>query len=200
MLVTFGVYTLLLSMIWKLEVALFKVYLAISVLAVLAGARVVQKAPRLGQGLTVLTLCTALWNATQLIPMRSQPGGALYGGWQGTRGYAEAAQEVLARAPQDARIGALQSGALSYFARPGQHVVPLLGPMNSAAHQAEAMGQLWEFVLAQELTHIADWSLHLRVLNRASAGKEVSDHLIPVYAAKPQGAEQFVLYEIASSD
>lgn len=121
-------------------------------------------------------------------------------GYSGAKGYRTPARMILEALPPRARLGALQSGALSYFAPhwapPGVEVVNLDGVVNHDAYVAIRQSRLKSYIWSQGLDHFADWRFNYHVVARAAAGdpREWAPRLLT--ASPPQGAQgqdQFLL-------
>lgn len=74
------------------------------------------------------------------------------------QGTMHGAARALAELPEDARIGAFNAGIPAYFS--GRHVVNLDGLVNNAAAAALERRQLWAYVRASGLTHLADFGVN----------------------------------------
>jgi 4-amino-4-deoxy-L-arabinose transferase-like glycosyltransferase len=120
-------------------------------------------------------------------------------GHHGAKGYREPARQILARAPQGAVVGALQSGALGWFAHGSERrVVNLDGVVDVEAAEALRGGHLAAFARSRGVTHLADWDVNVRLfLARSGDPRLTRASLVRVAEAEAQGPhERFVLYEI----
>jgi len=76
---------------------------------------------------------------------------------EGSKGYREPALLLLRQVPADARIGALQSGALAYYAPPSIDVVNLDGVVDRAAHRAVVAEVLRDYARSRDVQWFGDW-------------------------------------------
>jgi hypothetical protein len=89
-------------------------------------------------------------------------GAAWAAGWyqlltrDGGCGYWALARWVADHVPRDATVGAFQSGVLGYFLE--QRVVNLDGVVNAEALAALEREEVFDYVLAERIDVIADWS------------------------------------------
>lgn len=114
----------------------------------------------------------------------------------GAKGYREAALAILDKTPPGAVVGALQSGALSYFAD-GRNVriVNLDGVVDDAARTAFRDNHLAAFARARGMTHFADWTWNREAFLRHAGDPAVTDTCFaPIGEAPPQPPDRFVLY------
>lgn len=109
--------------------------------------------------------------------------------------YGYVAQELLPLLPEGAVLGAMQSGALNWYAPADVRVVNLDGVVNSDAKSAIGEGQLDAYLRDVGATHFADWPLNRNWLQAASSSPvpltpigAVADHLIV--------GQDFTLYRI----
>ncbi|MCP4590877.1 MAG: hypothetical protein GY842_09035 [bacterium] len=87
---------------------------------------------------------------------------------------------VEAHIPRDARIGAFQSGVLSYFLP--HECVNLDGVVNARALEAMRAYRLWEYIRSQGVDYIVDWPVCIDGLLTKFAGVEYLP-LEPIYTA-----------------
>jgi 4-amino-4-deoxy-L-arabinose transferase-like glycosyltransferase len=131
----------------------------------------------------------------------TRPAGSAASGYEGGKGYAEVAREVLSQLPAGAVVGSLQSGALGYFAEyapQGVQVVNLDGVVDGEAAQALAGHRLPDYMHARGVTHFADWPFNASVLHsRSGAARVGTPELHPIGAAQPQGGETFGIARVA---
>ncbi|WP_394847258.1 hypothetical protein LZC95_07295 [Pendulispora brunnea] len=114
----------------------------------------------------------------------------------GAKGYREAALAVLDMTPPGAVVGALQSGALSYFAD-GRNVrvVNLDGVVDDEAKAAFHAHRLAAFARARGMTHFADWTWNREAFVRHAGDPAITDAcFVPLGEAPPQPPDRFVLY------
>ncbi|WP_394836913.1 hypothetical protein LVJ94_08390 [Pendulispora rubella] len=114
----------------------------------------------------------------------------------GAKGYGEAARAILDMAPPGAVVGALQSGALSYFAD-GRNVrvLNLDGVVDDAARAAFHGHRMAAFARARSMTHFADWRWNREAFVRHAGDPTVTDAcFVPLGEAPPQPPDRFVLY------
>lgn len=115
-------------------------------------------------------------------------------GHHGAKGYFAPAEDILAHAPPDARIGSFQSGALSWLAP--SRVINLDGVVDHEARRALHESRLAEFARARGMTHFADWDVNVKRFQERAGPN--APKLTRLYATEPQGKdERFVLYEVS---
>ena len=131
--------------------------------------------------------------------LRAQPQGSVEGGYDGAKGYAEVAREVLSQLPPGAVVGSMQSGALGYFAPyapQGVRVVNLDGVVDGEAAAALAQDRLPDYMRERGVTHFADWPFNYFVLASHSTASKGQLRLTPAGAARPQAGERFEISRV----
>lgn len=124
-------------------------------------------------------------------------------GYSGGKGYRAAAKVVLEALPPKARLGGLQSGALSYFAphwaAPGVEVINLDGVVNHAAYLSIRQSRLKSYMCRQGVDHFADWRFNYEVVDKASAGDPQGWDVHSLAVGPPQGVrglDRFLLSRV----
>jgi len=113
----------------------------------------------------------------------------------GAKGYREPAMALMRMIPPGAVIGALQSGALSYFAAPGVRVLNLDGVIDNEARIAFRDNRMADFVRANKMTYFADWEWNREAFLRHTGDPRIAEScLVPIGGAPPQPPDRFVLY------
>lgn len=126
-----------------------------------------------------------------------EPSGTVDVGLHGAKGYAEPARQVLAKVPRCAVLGALQSGALSYFADGCPLVVGLDGVVDPAAARALRDGTLSSYAAARGVTYFADWAYNRQAFAFFSSFAKVKPiGARPIAATKAQGSDRFEVFEL----
>lgn len=157
----------------------------------------------LGGVFTAAVLAVLVVPAAQTVRLLdSEPEGSVDVGYDGAKGYAEVAREVLAKLPPGAVLGSLQTGALAYFApnaAPGRvQVVNLDGVVDGNAGDALADDRLADYLHQRGVTHFADWPLNYFVLQSHSTAAEVGQvRLEPIGKARLQGGERFEISRVS---
>lgn len=77
-------------------------------------------------------------------------------------GFYEAAVWLNENVPDDARIGAFQSGVIVYYT--DATVINLDGKVNADAHHAMTDGQMWNYICDQNLDYVVDWPVMIYFL------------------------------------
>ncbi len=77
-------------------------------------------------------------------------------------GFYEATQWLNENVPDDARIGAFQSGVIVYYT--DATVINLDGKVNADAHHAMTDGRMWDYVCQQNLDYVVDWPVMIYFL------------------------------------
>jgi hypothetical protein len=117
--------------------------------------------------------------------------------WNGpVKGYAAVAQEILAQLPDGAVLGALQSGALGYFANRGIRVVNLDGVVSGAASRALADNDMAEYMAQNRVGYFADWQVNRNLLLDHSGLANPDDLLTPIAEFPPQQLARFTLFRV----
>jgi hypothetical protein len=111
------------------------------------------------------------------------------------KAYRAMARQILPQVPDGAVLGALQSGALTYFAPSKLAVVNLDGVVNREAASALAANQAGAYVLRAGVTHLADWSFDVGVLRRAW-GSTPLPVFRPMVRADEQTGDRVTLYQL----
>ncbi|MFZ5891521.1 MAG: hypothetical protein ACOY0T_10760 [Myxococcota bacterium] len=125
------------------------------------------------------------------------PNSSVDEGLHGAKGYRAAARQVLALVPRDAVVGALQSGALAYFANGCPQVVGLDGVVDSAAARGVRERNLADYAAARGVTHFADWPFNRATFESVSQNARWKPtEFQPVGAAKPQGNDRFEVAQL----
>lgn len=129
--------------------------------------------------------------------LTAHPTGSAQGGYDGITAYRETARQILSLAPANAVIGSLQSGALSYFAGPGQRIVNLDGVVDGAAAKAVAGHRLADFARRRGVSYLADWQFNVNnFFGFSSRSVGPLPKLELVGTAAPQRNDQFQLYRV----
>ena len=130
------------------------------------------------------------------------PRSTLDGGYDGAKGYRAPAKQILAAAPPGAVLGALQSGALGYFASfesRGVRVVNLDGVVDRDAARAFREHTLDQFARDRGITHVADWPFNLTVFRKRCAIAPVLRPVAEAESQDPSGAptgDRMILNEL----
>lgn len=193
-------YTLWLPALWFFRRYLEPVYGVVTLVGAVAAARALDPKPQeqwrrlVGASAIVLALGFGCGG-----------GGRVLRGWgiederglNGAKGYAAAARDVLALLPDGAVVGAFQSGALSYFTRPGVHVVNLDGVVDGRARKALEARRVLDYAAEREITHIADWRFNIESLRLLSSESRHGIEAHAVGQARWQGDDRFAVYAVA---
>jgi len=78
-------------------------------------------------------------------------------GIEGSKGYREPALFALTALPPGTVVGALQSGALMYYASPSTTVVNLDGVVDRHAHRAIVEGRRADYAHQRNISWFVDW-------------------------------------------
>lgn len=129
----------------------------------------------------------------------AQPATSVDTRWHGAKGYTAPAQQVLAALPDGAVVGALQSGALAWFANQRVRVVNLDGVVDAEAAAAYRSRQLLPFARQRGVGYLADWPFNLDFVGE-EAGRDPAHapDLTPLLRADLQGPDDgFVLVRLS---
>jgi len=123
----------------------------------------------------------------------SRPEASADAGARGAKGYREIARQVLQHLPHGAVLGAMQSGALSYYGQ-GVRVVNLDGVVNSRAYRASQRHALGRYMAEENIGHFADWRLNVEMLGYFYGDTWRPALLEPIFSASAQGDDRTTLY------
>lgn len=141
-------------------------------------------------GLVVFAIAFTVGSLRSLRFVSEHPSASVDLGLNGAKGYRRPARQILAALPPGARVGALQSGALSYFApidRPDVRVVNLDGVVDGRAARAFRSRTLADYARSRGLTHLSDWPFNVEVFGFASERAVAHPRLRLVAEAELQG-------------
>ena len=94
-------------------------------------------------------------------------------------------------------MGAMQSGALSYFAAGCPVVVGLDGVVDPAAARALREGKLSDYAAARGMTYFADWAYNRNALAFFSSFAQKRPLGLRRFAtAMPQGTDRFEVFSV----
>jgi hypothetical protein len=118
-------------------------------------------------------------------------------GLNGGKGMAVPAREVMRLLPEGAVVGAFDSGALAYFARPDVRVVNLSGVVDSDAREALEARAVLDYAALRGVTHIAETRAHMESLRVLSSKSGHGIDATPIAQARPYGGGDVVtLYAV----
>lgn len=121
-------------------------------------------------------------------------------GVEGAKGYREPVRALLALTPRGAVVGALQSGALGYYALTsdrGVTVVNLDGVVDEEAARAFRARDLAAFARSRRVTHLADWKWNLEAfIDHGGDARLSAASYREVARVRAQGTDQLTLQEI----
>jgi hypothetical protein len=192
---------LLLYVAWVPAVWFFRRYfepvLAVQALALGCGLAHWQQT-RPAQARPVLALCVAVSSLQVGLFAVTTPQTSIDTDWHGAKGYAKPALQILSALPDGAVVGALQSGALAWFANGRVRVVNLDGVVDGEAAAAYKSKRLLQFCKKRGVSHLADWPFNLQFLRQHdAAGPLAKVALQTVHQASPQGPrDAFVLVAV----
>jgi hypothetical protein len=110
-------------------------------------------------------------------------------GMHGAKGFRDPALQILALAPRNAVIGALQSGALSYYAQTVDkniRVVNLDGVVDGNAAKAFRDYRLADYAYQRGVTHFADWPFNYNAFIQRSRKNNIISRMEQVGVAERQ--------------
>lgn len=117
-------------------------------------------------------------------------------GLHGAKGYRTPALEAWRVLGPRAKVGAMQSGAIAYYAPAGAEVVNLDGVVDARSAQAIRERRLSNFMAQQHLEWFIDWPFNYQAVARFSS-RPLS--LVPVKGLTPQGPDRFVISKVSWS-
>lgn len=115
----------------------------------------------------------------------------------GAKGYRQQALHALRHIPEKSRIGALQSGALHYFAQGRWTIINLDGVVNRHAAKAFSTKKLSEYIQKENISFVADWLFNVLAIKRRSSSKTNLSFYEVWSDFPPQGVTQFRIYHVA---
>ncbi len=136
--------------------------------------------------------CVGTWSV-----FFSRPEASVDTGVRGAKGYREVARHILRHLPDGAVVGAMQSGALGFYAR-HVRVINLDGVVNSRASQALRQQALGRYAAEERIGYFADWRLNVDMLARFYGDGWRPDLLTPEFSAAPQGGDRTTLYALGT--
>lgn len=132
-------------------------------------------------------------NSIGLLIYVSKPESSILSGIDGAKGYAEIAQDINTFVPNNEKLAAMQSGALTYFSN-GREVYNLDGVVNNEALQYLKLKKMNEYLLKNQINYFVDWKVNVNFLLKNCAQNSI--RLEKVKSFKKQGTDQFTLYRI----
>ena len=196
----FALYSLYLPALWFFRRYFAPVHafaaLAVGVLFALCTRKAKSSfAARSGLGLFVAAAFLLLTKTGLFLILK--PTASIDAGLHGAKGYRAAARDVLALTPRSATLGALQSGALSYYANGCPSVVGLDGVVDPNAARAVRERALSDYAARRGVTHFADWPYNQSTFAQLSERSKWKPAAIePLGSARPQGSDQFEVARI----
>lgn len=112
------------------------------------------------------------------------------------KGYSYPAKQIISRLPDGAILGAMQSGALGWFAERGIRVVNLDGVVNRNARKAIETNTMAEYIKHEGITHISDWEANISMLLHHSGLSTQDAFLHKIGVVSHPGQKQFKLYRV----
>jgi hypothetical protein len=196
-------YALYVPALWFFPRYLSPMHVTLTVAGAIAVARLRDWRPRGGAPWPAVLAGSAFALAPAIASLAyvvRTPAGTVDVALHGAKGYREPARQILDQAPDGSVLGALQSGALEYYAPyQARHltVVNLDGVVDAAAAAAFAERRLAAFARSRGVTHLVDWQFNVDVFLRASGDPRLGeDRLRTIARARPQGEDCFSLRAI----
>lgn len=191
-------YVVWLPALWFFRRYLEPVYALIVLTSALAAARALGPEPapiarRLVAGLALVLVAGFGLGAAGRV-LRDHPGDER--GLNGAKGMSEPAREVMQLLPNGAVVGAFQSGALIYFARPGVRVVDLSGVVDPDAKEALEERRVLDYAAKEGVTHIADSRVNVESLRLLSPKSIHGIEADPIGQARPKGGDAITVYAV----
>jgi len=195
-----GFYSLYLGALWFDTRYLSPVNAVATLLVALAAAalwpRRRRRAAAVGVGVFGLALLASVVGDVRDLVIA--PSSTVDIGYDGAKGYREAATETIAAAPPGAIVGSLQSGALTYYAGDRIQVINLDGVVDSDAASALAAHHLAAYAASRGVRYFADWPFNLNVLLATSTGTTLTPSDFRVEHAAQQGPDAFTLWQLTT--
>lgn len=193
--IAFVFYVTLLPVFWFFDRYFQFVFFAV-VIAGIIGLQSIHFSRVVQMGYAVFAAFILAGNLVGLSTLQARFAPDTWNSLWGVKGYAAVAQKIVDDLPDDAVLGAMQSGALGYFVRPGQRVVNLDGVVSGPAHRALKAGAMADFLSRENVTHFADWPFNHRLLLEKSGLTSTTGFLTLVRLYPAQQNDAFSLYEI----
>jgi len=96
--------------------------------------------------------------------------------------YYSLAMQINENLPEDARVGAFQSGAIGYFA--DRTVINLDGAVNGDALKAMKEKRMMDYIIGQEIDYVMDYTVIIRALLFRTIDKEDMRYLEPLTGSR----------------
>lgn len=109
------------------------------------------------------------------------------------KGYRDVALDLSAHLAPGDRVGAFQSGALSYYAPSSVRVINLDGVVNAAAAEAFKNKTMKKFVDSQQMNRFADWEYNAYLFKDLYGAAFPGGCFNTIYEAQKQGSQRFGL-------
>ncbi|KTD35872.1 hypothetical protein Lnau_0856 [Legionella nautarum] len=109
------------------------------------------------------------------------------------KGYRDVALELIAHLAPGDRIGAFQSGALSYYAPASVRVINLDGVVNAEAAKAFKTKTMKNYVDSQHMNRFADWEYNAYLFKDLYGAPFPAGCFNTIYETQKQGSQRFTL-------
>lgn len=118
-------------------------------------------------------------------------------GLHGTKGYRQPILEVIEHLPKSelVRVGAMQSGALGFYAPANLEVHNLDGVVNRHAATAIRDKNLSQYIRTSRIDWIVDWPFNLNAITRFSRESPPINMQL-IHKVSPQGHDQFLITRV----
>lgn len=116
--------------------------------------------------------------------------------WDSATGYRPTALFVNRVVPDGEAVGAMQSGTLSYFAKPSLVVVNLDGVVNPAAARARHRGDLGDYMRARHITWCSDNYVFVYLMAELLASANSPAHLADVQTFRAPNQPPFLVGQV----
>ncbi len=130
-----------------------------------------------------------------LLPFFGKPEKTMPAEIGGLKGYREVALAVRSHLSPGDVVGALQSGALSYYAPPSVRVINLDGVVSGPAAEAFKNKTMKDYVDSQHMNRFADWEYNAFLFKILYGGSFPGACFNTIYQAEKQGSQWYALRE-----
>lgn len=113
---------------------------------------------------------------------------------KGTKGYAKVSQQIVASLPKNSTLGAMQSGAITYFSNNKHRIYNLDGVVNGEVFPYIQNKTIDHYFSKHQIDYFADWYFNKKNLLSHSNKDSIQLNYIKRFDA--QGKDYFELYKI----
>ncbi|PJE10099.1 hypothetical protein [Legionella sp.] len=186
-----GFYTFYLPAFWFFTRYYYFIYSIILILlALLLDVKKDSQSKRISLGLFLIILSAFCIYLPQFLAKPEQTKAADI---SSLKGYRDVALDLSTHLSPGDRVGAFQSGALSYYAPSSVRVINLDGVVNAAAAEAFKNKTMKNYVDSQQMNRFADWEYNAYLFKDRYGASFPGGCFNTIYEAQKQGNQRFTL-------